>query len=541
MPSNSNQNFTDRIRSSFVAAKQSIGAFSGKVWRNIKYAAREVAKFFVELYQQLKGWVISAALLIHTYRLEILRSVVVVAFVYLLALNPFIALTVGIIGLFYFMNKRITADLKALEQNEQHKELKAEVTEVCTPLEKLAHACYDLNNPSNRIASSFSQDLVSGNFSDIHSLNDSNGIHVFQATPKSKSDPLVLACRGTQFGEFDDSVVIDFDPDSPGKTAFNALMKDNSPLAKINIEDSVTKISLCGHSLGGAISMRMAVEIMEAIDKGDEKFKNIEELEIAIFNSCGVDEALVDRANQLVDSLNGKLNIKLYAHFADLDPVTGSGLQLFANKKADNLSVYMVRKHLSLRMFAKVFPFNPALMHSMPFYGHHNYQTDDETLSLNRKIMKNRQHFYCNNTDGDAHEIERIFSATYSKFICNRVIYSLLKWIGPKNLTAIRELVILVTAVSVFIYYTVAVITAPTFFAYFAAWSALLYIFSAVEVSKTLDDTWAMVVRFFSWPARKIRSIRTPVKAKEVDPNADVACGASEGNGDCPSVLSLAT
>ena len=100
---------------------------------------------------------------------------------------------------------------------------------------------------------------------------------------------------------------------------------------------------------------------------------------------------------------------------------------------------------------------------------------------------------------------------------------------------------ILVTAVSVFIYYTVAVITAPTFFAYFAAWSALLYIFAAVEVSKTLDDTWAMVVRFFSWPARKIRSIRTPVKAKEVDPKADLACGETVENGVCSTEFSLAT
>lgn len=523
-------NLTQKAQRLITSINSTCTGLAFYFWASIKKASSFIASFFVDLYQQLKGWSLALGHLLYFYRVEILRTICVAAFVYLLALNPFIAITVGVVGLFYFMSKRINADLQALEDDPRHAELKASVTNACANLEKFAHASYDL--ASEGLDGNFARSLME-DFSEYTHLHNKDGIHIWHATPKGSEDTLAIACRGTKFGEFDQSVVMDFDPDGPGKNAFDGLVKGNNPLDRIIIEPSVTKVSLCGHSLGGAISTRLAVEIMKAKVKenpedANARFANIQELNIAIFNSAGVDEALVDEANALVDKLDGHLKINFYAHFADLDPVTGSGLQLFANKCANNLSVYMVRKHLSLRMFAKVFPFDPTLMHSAPFYKQVDPYMDPSTASLNNKLIKNRQHFYCNKpaddsrAQADAREINRVFSATYSKFICNRVIYNLLKWIGPSNLTAIKELVVLVSAISIFVYYAVAVINAPTFFAYFAAWSALLYIFAAIEVSKTLDDTWNLIVRFFTWPVNKIKGIVNPVAAGSIHSKSSV-------------------
>lgn len=73
------------------------------------------------------------------------------------------------------------------------------------------------------------------------------------------------------------------------------------------------KLSFIGHSLGGSDAQNTMVSVMEAMERHD--ISNVTELELAVFNSAGVPDAVAQRSKELATSLKKK-GVGIEANFS---------------------------------------------------------------------------------------------------------------------------------------------------------------------------------------------------------------------------------
>lgn len=138
-----------------------------------------------------------------------------------------------------------------------------------------------------------------------------------------------------------------------GSAGINEFEKDKSSMVQ-QLHDALKDIphvdlSIIGHSLGGADSQNMMVEVMKYIDNEgtyyQNKLQNVSNLQLCVFNSAGVREKTARESEEYAKKLNNK-NIGIRAYFSIIggDVVQQVGeANILANIEPQIGSVHVVK------------------------------------------------------------------------------------------------------------------------------------------------------------------------------------------------------
>ncbi|MCP8352512.1 lipase family protein [Candidatus Synchoanobacter obligatus] len=404
--------------------------------------------FFKDLMHFLGHCISDTMAKVHKYREFILRFVFIGMITLLCFSNISVALLCGAIyALAELSQITVTEDKYQSTIRESLQELNLDKLEV------LARYSYGLSFPDTtqhdiaRSKVATASYHIGENASPFVKQPLADDLYALLASKESDSI-LNMAFRGTSLYKLDTSIEHDFDANGPG---YGVFQKHKKTLLKALVEKVSDKetINLCGHSLGGAYAMMMAVELLDRINEGE--LTGIKTINVALYQSAGVNNRVAERAETLLKTLLDKqspVHFNIISHDYDFDPVPASGQQILGDYHGENASVYLVRKRINWAAFAyQLATFNPFLGHSLWFYNSSREKSTDYISNADKAGVL--QYFSSKQTEHQE-SISKSFNATYFKLISNSLLQQFIGFIGVDN-------IVIATNMTLFLLSTVSV------------------------------------------------------------------------------------
>ncbi len=437
-----------------------------------------LSSFFNEAFKFLKAIFSSVYSSLKTYSKQIFAALVILFSCLVLSYSLIISTTLALSYMLYSINAQITKSRAeiAADPKQQGKLGTVKDLVVGNKLETMAYRSYGYF--SHQKKSALKEELSEGDIASFASIKDEfavhgslteSGINALFAKPKkdgvTDENTVVVGFRGTDSRDPDETVLADFEKNGPGFDSYHRV-KDGLFAEFEKLVAGKTTVNTAGHSFGGGINQMFIADLLDKIAEKKDGYSHITEVNMAVFQSTGVDSSYNVKAKAALEKLaseNSSFRLNMIAHCYDGDIVHASAPYILADHAPVNANLYYVRKHMTLWIFLTTLLGNIFSAHSLPFY--ENQGIVDSAVIRNANLNAPMR-VYSSAEAADLEKIQEVYKADYMRFLSNGTVHNWLSYIGISHLKFIRDIILFTLAFSLFAIKLAAFITLPSLITY---------------------------------------------------------------------------